>query len=327
MYYICTDFGEFRPFGMPLVLCICSTGISIVKSYKKIIRTIMKRFLGAKFTSTLSIALVLSVLGLMIMGGLVSADMARQVREQFTVTITVSDAASSDYGERLVKRLEKAKYTASAVYVSPDSAMKVLMAELGDEHRDFLDYNPLPPTVELRLKAEYAETDSIDAIIKELEQSQRGNIASTDYKEGLLDKVNNNMQRLAIGLTILAAIFLIICISLISNTVRLIMHADRFLINTMRLVGATKWFVRRPFIRTHVICGLIASIIALVGLAALVYGTCGQTNEILRVLMQPTHLVILVSAIVVLGILIPALAAWYATDRYMGKTVDELYLM
>jgi len=287
----------------------------------------MKRFFGAKFTSTLSIALVLSVLGLMIMGGLVSADMAKQVREQFTVTITVSDAASSDYGERLVKRLQKAKYTASAVYVSPDSALKVLMAELGDEHRDFLDYNPLSPTVELRLKSEYAVTDSIDVIVKELEQSQRGFIARTDYQEGLLDKVNNNLQRVAIGLTILAAIFLIICISLISNTVRLIMHADRFIINTMRLVGATKWFVRRPFIKTHVICGLVAAVISLLCLTALVYGTCSQTNELLKVIMQPMHLVILVTSIFALGILIPALAAWYATDRYMGKTVDELYLM
>lgn len=289
----------------------------------------MKRFFGAKFTSTLSIALVLFVLSLLTLGGLVAARLARELREQFTVTITVSDAASSDYGERLVKRLNKANYTSSAIYVSPDSALKVLQQELGENPAEFLGYNPLPPTVELKLKAEYAETDSLTAIVKELEQTQHGYISKIEYNDTLLDVVNSNLQRFAIGLVILAGILLIICISLIGNTVRLIMHADRFLINTMRLVGATKWFIRRPFIKTHIVCGLIAAVIAILGLVGLLYGLSSQGfgHAIYDVVMHPMPLCILVGTVILLGILIPALAAWYATDKYMGKTVDELYLM
>lgn len=289
----------------------------------------MKRFFGAKFTSTLSIALVLFVLSLLTLGGLVAARLARELREQFTVTITVSEAASSDYGERLVKRLNKANYTSSAIYVSPDSALKVLQQELGENPAEFLGYNPLPPTVELKLKAEYAETDSLTAIVKELEQTQHGYISKIEYNDTLLDVVNSNLQRFAIGLVILAGILIIICISLIGNTVRLIMHADRFLINTMRLVGATKWFIRRPFIKTHIVCGLIAAALAILGLVGLLYGLSSQGfgHAIYDVVMHPVPLSILVGTVILLGILIPALAAWYATDKYMGKTVDELYLM
>ena len=289
----------------------------------------MKRFFGAKFTSTLSIALVLFVLGLMTMGGLVAARVAKELRERFTVTVTVSDVASTDYGQRLVKRLNRSKYTADAVYVSADSALKVLQNELGENPAEFLGYNTLSPTVELKLKAEYAVADSIEMIVKELKRSQGANIAAIDYNDTLLDMVNANLKRFAIVLSVLAVVLLIICVSLIGNTVRLILHADRFLINTMRLVGATKWFIRWPFIKTHIVCGLIAAFVALLALAALVYGGASQglANVISEVLLQPVPLLILVGTVVALGVLIPALAAWHAADKYMGKSVDDLYLM
>lgn len=289
----------------------------------------MKRFIGAKLTSTLSIALVLFVLGLMTMGGLIAARVSKQLRERFTIVITISDAAASDYGERLVKRLQKSSYASSAVYVSADSALQAVSDELGENPADFLGYNPMSPTVELQLKAEYAEADSISGIVKELKQSQKGFISQIDYNESWLDVVNANLQRIAISLAFLSIVLLVICISLIGNTVRLTLHADRFLINTMRLVGATKWFVRRPFIKTNVICGLIAAVLALIALALLVYGGASQgfARAISDVLLQPFPLLVLVGTVVLLGVLIPAVAAWYAADRYMGKTVDELYLM
>lgn len=289
----------------------------------------MKRFFGAKLTSTLSVALVLFVLGLMTMGGLVSVRLARDLREQFTVTITVSDSASPDYGKRLVNRLNKSSYTASAVYVSPDSALEVLRAELGETPEEFLGFNPLPPTVELKLKSEYAVTDSISQIVQELKQTQRSNIAQIDYNDTLLDMVNENLRRFAIGLAVLAIVLLVICVSLIGNTVRLTLHADRFLINTMRLVGATKWFIRRPFILTHVLCGLVAAVLALLALSLLVYGGASQgfSHALSEILLQPWPLFVLVGTVVSLGVFIPAIAAWYAADRYMGRSVDELYLM
>lgn len=288
----------------------------------------MRRFLGAKLTSTLSITLVLFVLGLMTLGGLVASAASRMLREEFMISITVSDAASEDYGQRLVKRLQRSSYTASAVYVDPESGLKELCDDqkLGMSPEEFLGFNPLPPVVELRLKSDYAVSDSIDVIVHELLVSQKGLIASIDYSDNVLMLLNSTLTRLAIFLAVLAVVFLAICISLIGNTVRLTLHADRFLINTMRLVGATKWFVRRPFIRTHVICGLIAAVIALLALFIVIFMLMGHLSAFDE-LLRPWPLLVLVCTVFALGIIIPAAAAWYAADRYMGKTIDELYLM
>lgn len=289
----------------------------------------MKRYFGAKFTTTVSITLVLFVMGLMTMGGLVAARMAQALREQFTITMTISDGAKDGYGARMVRDLKKTKYAADAIYVSPDSALKVLQAELGENPAEFLGYNPLPATVELKLKSEYAETDSIAQIVKQLKQVHKRNVTAIDYNSTLLDSVNANLRRYAIALTILAAALLLISISLIGFTVRLALHADRFLINTMRLVGATSWFIRKPFIRTHVICGLIGSFIALLALGGLIYGgmTQGFASVVTDCLLHPMPLCILVGTVVALGILIPAIAAWYSAGHYLRRSVDELYLM
>ena len=289
----------------------------------------MKRFFGAKFTTTISIALVLFVMGLMTMGGIMAVRMARELREQFTITITMSDGAKDGYGATMAKKIARADYSAEAVYVSPDSALKVLQAELGENPEEFLGYNPLPATVELKLKSDYAVSDSIAHIVQGLRQTYKRNIAAIDYNSTLVDDVNHNLRRVAMALAVLAAALLLISISLIGNTVRLSLHADRFLINTMRLVGATSWFIRRPFIRTHVLCGLIASLLALMALAAIVYGAMskGLVTVMSEGLLHPVPLMILVGSVVSLGILIPALAAWYACDRYLGRSVDDLYLM
>lgn len=289
----------------------------------------MKRFFGAKITATISIALVLFVMGLMTMGGLVAVRLAKELREQFTITITVSDGVKDGYGATMARKLGKADFAASAVYVSPDSALKVLQLELGENPEDFLNYNPLPATVELKLKSEYAVTDSIENIVKEIRQTYKRNISAVDYNSTLVDAVNHNLRRVAMALAVLAAALLLISISLIGNTVRLSLHADRFLINTMRLVGATAWFIRRPFIKTHVICGLVASFLALCALAALIYWgmSQGMSTVFSDALLLPLPLAVLIGVVVSLGILIPAMAAWFACDRYLGRSVDELYLM
>jgi len=291
--------------------------------------SLMKRYFGAKFTSTLSITLVLFVMGLMTMGALVAAHMAKALREQFTITLTISDGARDGYGIRVAKDLRKEKYTAEAAYISPDSALKVLQAELGENPADFLGYNPLPATVELKLKAEYAESDSIASIVKQLKQVHKRNVSAIDYNSALLDSVNANLRRYAIALAVLAVALLLICISLISFTVRLALHADRFLINTMRLVGATSWFIRKPFILTHVLCGLIASVVALSAIGGLIYGgfTQGFAGVVSDCLLRPLPLCVLVGTVVALGILIPAFAAWYSAGHYLRRSVDELYLM
>lgn len=288
-----------------------------------------KKFLGAKFTTTLSITLVLFVIGLMAVGGLTAASITKVLREQFTISIEMSDAAAPTYGARLATQLKKRKYAKDAIYISADSALTILSQQLGENPETFLGYNPLHASVELQLTAEYAHNDSIAPIVKRLKQQGGANIESVEYNSSLIDLVNKNLKKLAIALAVIVVLLLLICISLISNAVRMAMHADRFLINTMQLVGATNWFIRRPLIYQNIGFGLIASFLALTAIVGL--GWYGMSNgafgTIAELLIHPVPIAVLVACIVIPGILIPAIAAWISADRYLSHKRDDLYLM
>lgn len=288
-----------------------------------------KKLFGARFTSMVSVALVLFVLGLMALGGLTAARLSEVLRERFTITIIASDAAPDDFAPSLAKRLAQAPFAAHVAYISPDSAAAIVTRELGEDPTEFLGYNPLRPSVELQLKASYAERDSIQAIVGGLQQGDHGNIEHIDYNATLIDVVNSNLRRMAIALGILVVMLLLISFSLIGNTVRLALHAERFLINTMRLVGATGWFIRRPFVVSNMVGGFIAALLAIAAIAALLaYATSRASMAMLaELVLQPVPLAVLAGALIAVGMLIPFVAAWHTTDRYLRTSVDELYLM
>lgn len=291
-----------------------------------------KKFLGAKFTTTLSIALVLFVIGIMTVGSLTAVRLTEVLREQFTITIEMSDYAASGYGAKLATNLQKQPYAKNATYISADSALTVLSEQLGENPESFLGFNPLHASVELQVTADYAVNDSIEPIVKQIKAQGGPNIESIDYNKSLVEMVNNNLRKAALVLAVVALILLLICISLIGNAVRMAMHADRFLINTMQLVGATNWFIRRPLIWQNVVCGIIAAVLALGAIAALVFGGISQgitflPHAIADLLLHPWPIAILVGCVVGPGILIPAIAAWFSAGRYLRKNVDDLYLM
>lgn len=288
-----------------------------------------KRFLGARFTTTLSIALVLFVIGLMAIGGLAAVRLTEVLREQFTVTITMSDSAPAGYGAKLANSLAKQSYAKSATYISADSAITVLSKELGENPEEFLGYNPLQPTVELQLASNYAVSDSISPIVNRLKSQGGPNVASIEYNRPLVDMVNHNLRKFALGLAVIAIILLLISITLIGNAVRMSMYADRFIINTMQLVGATNWFIRRPLIMQNIVYGLIASLIAIIAIVALIWGTMSQgaAEAIEDILLRPMPIIVLVCSVVIPGILIPLFAAWISAGKYLKHGIDDLYLM
>lgn len=285
--------------------------------------------LGARFTTTLSIALVLFVIGLMSVGGLTMYRLTEVLREQFTITIEMSDYASQGYGANLANSLGKQTYAKNATYISADSALTVLSSQLGENPEMFLGYNPLHATVELQLVSEYAVNDSIDQIVSGIKAQGGPNIESIDYNSSLVDIVNHNLRKVALILTFVVGLLLLICISLIGNAVRMAMYADRFLINTMQLVGATDWFIRRPMIVQNVVCGLVASVLALGAIAGLLWGATSQVAAVavIELLAHPLPIVILVCCVVVPGVLIPAIAAWFSAGKYLKHDIDDLYLM
>lgn len=288
-----------------------------------------KRFLRAKFTTTLSIALVLFAIGLMAVGGLTTVRLSEVLREQFTITIEISECAPKGYGAKLASALNKQPYAKNATYISADSALTVLTSQLGENPENFLGYNPLLSSVELQLTSAYAVNDSIEPIVTQLKAQGGPNIESVDYNKSLVDVVNHNLHKAFLALAFIVGLLLLICMSLIGNAVRMSMYADRFLINTMQLVGATSWFIRRPFICQNVVCGLIASFVALCAVFGLLWGTMSHvaTVAIIDLLAHPVPVAILVGCVVVPGILIPAIVSWVSAGRYLRRNVDDLYLM
>ena len=288
-----------------------------------------KKIFGARFTTTLSIALVLFVIGLMAVGALTMARLSDVLREQFTITIEMSDAAAKGYGAKLANTLNSEPYTKQATYISADSALTVLTKQLGENPENFLGYNPLHASVELQLMSAYAVNDSIEPIVKSIEKLCGKNIEAIDYNKSLIDIVNHNLRKVGMVLAVVIGLLLLICISLIGNAVRMAIFADRFLINTMQLVGATNWFIRRPLIWQNVACGLVASFIALLAIAGVLWGTMTHVaaGAVIELLSNPWSIGILVGCVVIPGILIPAIATWIAAGRYLRTNVDDLYLM
>ena len=288
-----------------------------------------KKLFGARFTSMVSVALVLFVLGLLGLGGLTAAQLSEALRERFTITIVTSDAAPSDFGPQLAGQLAKAPFTAHVAYISPDSAAAIVARELGEDPVEFLGYNPLRPSIELQLKADYAVRDSIQSIVEALQKADRGHIEHIDYNATLIDVVNSNLRRVAIALGIVVVMLLLISFSLIGNTVRLALHAERFLINTMRLVGATRWFIRRPFVVSNMMGGLAAALLAIAAIAALLAYAHARASmaALTELILRPVPLAALAGGLIVVGMLIPFVAAWHTTGRYLRTSVDELYLM
>ena len=290
-----------------------------------------KKLFGARFTSTLSVALVLFVLGLGALGGLAAAGVAAMMREQFTITVMLDESADDKYAADLVKQLNAAPYVARTVYISPDSASQIVARDLGERPEEFLGYNPMQASVEFSLKAQYAVRDSIAPIVQALQKQGGKRISSVEYKADLLDAVNVGIHHSAIFLAIIAGVLLLISMSLVANTVRLALHGDRFLIGTMRLVGATSWFIRRPFVISQALHGLVAAVLAMLAIAMLLYigldSTGSAVTALRQLLLNPIHVGCVALGLIVLGMAIPALAAWQACSKYLHCTTDELYLM
>lgn len=288
-----------------------------------------KKYFGARFTATISVAMVLFVLGLMALGGLTAAQLTDTLRERFTITIVTSEGADASFAPRLAATLRGERFASQVRYISADSAAAIVARELGEDPREFLDYNPLQPSVELQLHSQWAHTDSIADIVAGIRQAYGNRIDRIDYNKALIDVVNANLRRVGIALAVITAILLLISFSLIANTVRLTIHSERFLVNTMRLVGATKWFIRKPFVLRNALSGFVAALIAIAAIAGCLYYAFGahSASTLRQLVVQPLPLACLALGLIFVGILIPAIAAWHTTGKYLRMSVDDLYLI
>ncbi len=279
-------------------------------------------FLEARITSTLSVSLVLFILGIMALLGVLANNLSIYVRENIGFSIVLKESARDNQIAELQNNLEQAPYVKAAQYISKEEALKEVMIELGENPEEILGTNPMKASVEVRLKAEYANPDSIAAIENEL--MQNAFIDNIQFQKDLIQSVNENMRNIGLILLILAAVLMVISYVLISNTIRLTAYSRRFIIYTMKLVGATPGFIRRPFIISNIISGIIAAIIAILLLTGCVSYIVSEFDSFYTLITLPTLLGVY-AIVLVLGVLLTAISAFFAVNRYIRMKRDDLY--
>ncbi|MEE3445863.1 MAG: permease-like cell division protein FtsX [Prevotella sp.] len=273
-------------------------------------------------TLCISITMVLVLLGLVVLSVLTSRNLSTWVKENLTVTVMLSDDASTNDAKRLCRNLYHRPYSKNIDYVSKDQALKEQTEAMGSDPSEFLGTNPFVATLELQLKADYANRDSLKWIVKELKK--QAIVTDVAYQEDLMDRVNINLGRINILLLVLAALLTFVSFALINNTVRLSVYSRRFLIHTEKLVGASWGYIRRPFVSQAMCVGILAALLAVVVLGFCVYGLYRFEPHIMTVITW-RELTITGVSVLLFGIIITAICSWISVNRFLRMTAGDLY--
>ena len=273
-------------------------------------------------TLCISTTMVLVLLGLVVFSVLTSRNLSAWVKENLTVTVMLGDDVSTNEAKRLCRDLYHRPYSKNIDYVSKEQALKEQTAAMGSDPSEFLGANPFVATLELQLNSDYANRDSLRWIARELRKNPK--VTDIAYQEDLMDNVNKNLSRINILLLILALLLTFVSFSLINNTVRLSVYSRRFLIHTMKLVGASWGFIRRPFMQQGLLVGIIAALLAIGVLGGCVYALYTYEPNILNIITW-RELAITAVAVLLFGIIITAVCSWISVNKFLRMTAGELY--
>ena len=274
------------------------------------------------FTTTMSISLVLFLVGLECVILMSAHELMRHVRENVVLTIVLQEETTADELARMQRVMTSAPYALDVRYISKEEALQEHIDNLGEDPQKFLGYNPLTDAFEVHLNASYAQSDSVAQIEQQLLTLPY--VDEVLYQEDVLKTLDKNLGEASLMLLVICVALLVIALVLISNTIQLQVYSKRFLINTMRLVGATPWVIKWPFIRRNIFMGLEAAILAC-GMLALAYYYCVNRLGIMLFALNTQNIVFLVSVVVLSGLTITFLASLAATNRYIRMKTNKLY--
>ena len=281
-----------------------------------------RRLLTSYFSVIVSITLVLFLLGFF--GFLVfsTKKLANHFKEQVTVTILIKDEAKSADIAQLQKTLSVASFVKSLRFISKDEAAETFSKDIGEDFVSFIGTNPLQNVIDLSLKADYAEPYRMAEIKRELEQNSF--VSEVVYDQSLIALIHENVNRIGLITLVFSALFTFVSVLLINASIRLSIYSKRFIIKTMQLVGATRSFIRRPFIRTNVRLGILSAFLAIL----LFYGALlaiVKSYPEFSILLDNTILCIVFIGIFAMGILISWLSTYFATQRFLNLNTNDLY--
>ncbi len=281
-----------------------------------------RRVITSYFSVVLSIFLVLFLLGLLGLFVLNSKRISNNFKEEIAMTVFFKNDANDTIIKAFDEELKTAKFAKSYQYVSKEKAAEMHKKDIGEDFMQFLGVNPLQNSFDIYLKADYVVNDSIAKIQNRLRKNEM--IADIVYDKQLVDKVNDKIQEVSLWILIFSGIFAVISVLLINSSLRLSIYANRFIIKTMQMVGATKSFIRKPFIQRSLILGLIGSLLAVFALiGVLVYFETNYDN--LGIMDNQLAIAAVLLGVVVLGMLITWLSTFFATQRFLNLRTDDLY--
>lgn len=281
-----------------------------------------RKLISSYFSVVLSIGLVLFLLGMLGLLVLNTKKMADHFKEQITISVFLKETAKEVEIDQLQKSLSMADYTKMATYVSKEEAAKKHSEEIGENFMDFLGYNPLKNSIDVNLNADFVSPEKIEEIAFEI--SAKSYVDEVSYDKPLVGLLNDNVKRIGFWILVASGIFTFIAVLLINSSIRLSIYSKRFIIKTMQMVGATKSFIRRPFIWTNIKLGMLGSVLALLALAGLLYYLDVNFPD-LGLLQDPIVLIILFIGVFALGLLISLISTYFATQRFLNLRTDELY--
>ena len=273
-------------------------------------------------TLCISTAMVLILLGMVVLTVFTGVNLSSYVKENLTVTMVLSPDMSDQEAQRLSQLVEQQPYITKTNFISKEDGLKEGTKELGADPSEFAGENPFTAEIEIQLKANYANNDSIKNIAAQLKTYD--GVTDIDYKQDLIATVNNTLGKIGLILIILAALLTIVSFSLINNSVRLSVYSRRFSIHTMKLVGASWGFIRRPFLKRSVALGLLSAFIALVVLGIGMYALTKYEPDITTIIDWKV-MVITGCIVVVFGVVITLICTFLSVNKFLNMKAGDLY--
>lgn len=273
-------------------------------------------------TSSISTMLVLLLLGMVVFFVLSANNLSTYVRENIGFTILVSDDMKEPEALKFQKQLNEEAFVKESAYISKEQALKEQTEAMGTDPAEFLGYNPFTASIEIKLNAAYANSDSIGWIEKKILANKK--VMEVNYPQDLLDSVNRNIQKVSMFLLGLAALLTLISFALINNTIRLAIYSKRFTIHTMKLVGASWGFIRRPFLIRNLWIGVLAAILADAALMAMAYILVKYEPQLIDII-TPNTLLIVMTSVFVFGVIITSMCAYISINKYLRMKASALY--
>ena len=272
-------------------------------------------------TSTISTAMVLVLLGLVMLLSLTARVVADSVKENLTVTVVLEDDAPTAEAKQLEEELNGRYYVSRVNYISPEQALEEQIESMGVDPTDFLGANPFSISMELNVKPEYSCSDSLQWISQELRETRL--VSEVLYQKDLVESLNRNLHRASCFLLSIALLLVIISLSIIHNTVRLSIYGHRFVLQTMKLVGAEWSFIRRPFLVRSIRIGVMAAVLADGALWAAVRWAAAYDEAVLRYVTRH-NLLLTSAALLVVGLLLTTICTYISVTRSLHRQKTDL---